>query len=316
MQPNSSQRSRDSRTRIPPQVERQMAQQMKKSMPASMQRYIGPYMQQHVTGPTTTNAARPNFSPQMRTMQPNIGNPTLPHSSRPQSLEFKPTHEAQPTISEQPVPMDPQNPSTTPPPEPYDFILNPPPPPKKPLLPGGSNKIVKVGFILGGLLILFILLSFIKGIVTSNPSVATLTVVAQDQQAILQITKQAKEVTGLNETNKNFVATANPALTTSQSEIIAYLAKNGKKINAKELVLKTDPQTTKELTSANEANNYNETFKAVMTRMLAAYSKDLEAAYPTVKGPKGKTLLNNSYTQAQLLLVQISGQTSTENTSP
>lgn len=315
MQPNSSQRSRDSRTRIPPQVERQMAQQMKKSMPASMQRYIGPYMQQHVVAPNSPNSARGNFNPQPRTTQPMASNPTIGHSNRPESLRFEQTHQAQPTRPDS-IPTDAQNPSEVSPDQPYDFILNPPAPPKKPLLPGGNNKIVRIGVVLGGVLILFILFSFIKGIVTSNPSVDKLTAIAQDQQVILLINNQADEVQGLNETNKNFVATATPAITTSQADMIAYLAKNGKEIKSKELVLKVTPETSKELAASIDTNTYNETFKATMTRVLDAYSKDLASAYPTVKGPKGKALLDDSYTQAQLLLVQLGGGQSATNVSP
>lgn len=314
MHPNSSQRSRDSRTRIPPQVERQMAQQMKKSMPASMQRYIGPYMQQHVVGPTSPNAARGSFTPQPKTIQPTIGNPTVGHSSRPQSLNFQPTH--QDPATPPPTATETANTSTEPPEKPYDFILNPPQKPKQPLLPGGNNKIVRAGVILGGILVLFVLFSFVKGIVTSNPSAEYLTAVVQDQQVIIQMTTQAKLVRSLNETNTNFVATANPSVKTSQSDMIAYLAKAGTKLKDKKLAERISPETSKELLASAETNTYNETFKASMTEVMKTYSKDLAAAYPKVKGPNGRKLLNDTYTQAQLLLVQLGGPQSSENTSP
>ena len=294
-----------------------MAQQMKKSMPASMQRYIGPYMQQHVVGPSSPNSARGSFTPQSRAnqpTQPTIGNPTIGHSSRPQSLEFKPTH--QDPTTPPPMTSEAQNTSTEVPEKPYDFILNPAPKPKQPLLPGGDKKIVKVGVVLGGLIILFILFSFVKGIVTSNPSADDLTAVAQDQQVIIQMTTQAKLVRGLNETNTNFVATANPAVKTSQADMIAYLAKAGTKVKEKQLVKKISPETTKELLASAETNTYNETFKTSMTEVMKTYSSDLAAAYPKVKGPNGRKLLNETYTQAQLLLVQLGGAQSGENTSP
>jgi hypothetical protein len=197
----------------------------------------------------------------------------------------------------------------TSPDQPYSFITNPAPPPKQSLmgrLPGGNSIALRIGFVAGGLIVLLILFSVIKGAFSGGPDITTsFTTIVQDQQELIHLATNANLQPDLSTGNKNLAATMQGALASSQVKTISYLASSHKKINPKTLNLKVSQATDAQLTAAAAATTYNQTFHDIIQTKLTAYSSALQQTYKLDKGKKGRALLNDSYKQAQLLQAQL-----------
>lgn len=335
----------DGRAFIPTHVEKAIVDHMQKSVPAHMKDYVGAYVQQNVVFPNTaaqttasTMAQPPRRSLTARPPVPQIPRQSgysRPFNNGPSTLELLKSAQAtgapltnlprldeQPTgqvpNTGQPIPGNPvtENLGSTPAvansPYPYDFIMNPdqPQPPKTSLLPttgdGSRGLAVRMGLVAGGLLVLLILFSVVRGLLSGNSNQPQFLSVAQDQQVLIHLTATAAQQQNLSSSNSNFAATAQLSLTTARSDTIAYLGKLGlKKIDAKVLNSKLSPQTDKQLADAAVAATYNETFRDVMKTKLNSYKQDLQNAYNKTTGPQGRKLLSNQFDQAELLLLQL-----------
>ncbi len=241
------------------------------------------------------------MEPQSPNRQPN--NPYEPPA--PQQV-FKPaptpTYTTAPAAPQQPnQPQSPDSPA-------YDFIVNPNKAKVKQPLLGNTSLPIKIGLVAGGLLVLFIIFTVLKGLVGGSSNLAPYVGVAQDQQELIHLVTAAGEQKDLSTTNQNFAATANLSLKTSQSEVLKYLRKNGQKVTVKQLALKISASTDSQLQAAAEATTYNQTFQDIMKTKLAAYSRDLQQAYNQSKGAKGKALLSDQFDQADLLQTQLKSQ--------
>ena len=190
-------------------------------------------------------------------------------------------------------------------PQPYDFIVNPGEVTKKSIIPGGSSKIVKVLIVLAGILVLFIVFSLVKGLLSGQSNIPSLITVTQDQQTILLLTKDSGTRPKLSVTNSNVAINTQLSVSSSQSELIAYIAKNGKKLSSKDLGLGIDAQTNAALNAATTDTGYNETFKQSLKEKINKYMIDLKQAYAKTSGKKGRALLQNDFKQAELLLIQL-----------
>jgi hypothetical protein len=80
---------------------------------------------------------------------------------------------------------------------------------------------------------------------------------------------------------------------------------NGHTIGTKELNLKVSTAIDNEITGAIAASTYDQTFTQVMQSELTTYEQALSQTFKATSGPKGRALLNNQYSGAQLLLQQI-----------
>jgi len=280
-------------TYVPPRVEKAMARKLEQSLPASMKKFVGPYMEQTVVSPGMAGNAATLHSPSF-----------TPHPVNP----YEPT---QPT-AQQPTPAEPAQPPA--PGSEYEFIVNPQVPKKTgpaislPLLSGINPTLSRIIIAAGGLVLLLIVFSVLKGLLTSPPAnMALLTSVAQDQQEIIHLTNSATEQqqTPVSTTNKNFAATAQLSVLSSQASLVHYMALNGKKVNLKILSLKINPALDNRLTTAAAATTYDQTFQEIMNNQLTNYIGDLQQAYQQTRGKNGRALLNDCYNQAQLLSTQL-----------
>ncbi len=124
------------------------------------------------------------------------------------------------------------------------------------------------------------------------------------------ISTQTQQQPTLSIANQNFAITAKLSLTSTQTQLLAYMKSNGKKVSTKALSSKVSTTTDKQLSDAVANSTYDATFKQVMQTQLTNYQKDLSAAYKQTKGPKGRQLLNQEYYGAQLLLTQLNSPAS------
>ncbi|MDB5164972.1 MAG: hypothetical protein JWL89_598 [Candidatus Saccharibacteria bacterium] len=193
-------------------------------------------------------------------------------------------------------------------PQEYEFIMNPDQPGagrKFTGLPQGGNSILRrVLLVVGSLVLLVILLSVGKNLLSNKPNLTQYVAIAQEQQEIIHLAKAATDEKSLTTTNKNFAVTTQVSLTTGQTKLIQYLRQNGQKLNDKTLNLKVSASTDEKLTAAATANNYNPVFQEVMNTQLTNYQQITKQAM-TGSGPKGRELLTNQLKASDLLLQQL-----------
>jgi hypothetical protein len=300
--PPHLQKYRGGNTYIPQHAQAEMTQHLENTLPQHMKQYAGAYMDQHVVQPSLARrgqAAPPSPPPEHAVTPQASGVPTglqSPAQAAP----------AQPgaVVSSPAAPASPD--------QPYDFITHPQQPVRQSGLAGifsSSSLPVRVLLAAGGVLILLVLFVIIRGVLSSSPNLDAFVPVIQDQQELIHIVQGAgkggEQQQSLTAANQNAAATIGASLTTSQSETLKYLAANKKKISQKQLNLKVSAATDKQLADAAAAGTYNQTFHDILEAKLAAYGSALDQAYKQGPGPKGKTLLTDSYKQFQLMQIQL-----------
>lgn len=318
---------------VPKHMEATLAKQMERNMPAHLKQYSGAYMQQQVIQPNTTRLQNPSTPGGQHSVHGSIEPQVNPASHR----VFKPpaqgvdTHkmyddyqqnqQAQSGASNGFQPAGYQsgnaqqfNPGQQngnyDPNDPYSFILNPEQP-KPSKFNFNASLPVKILAGLGALVVILIVGSIIKGIVFGGGGIPESYVsVAQDQQAMLAILNDRSNQQNLNNSTQAFAITAQMSLASSQSKLINYMQLNKKKVSPKVLALKVNPATSKQLEASISASTYDQTFRQVMKSKLNQYKQQLKATYLESNGQKGRALLDDSYNQADLLLIQLDATSS------
>lgn len=308
---------------VPKHVEQQLNQHMQKTMPGHLKGYSGAYVQQKVVQPGLAGPSSQGPRPvapvaptpnQLRQDHSNVN--AGQYEARFNNNLFASDQPGQP--APQPPtgypPQPSQAPPNQPPEQPYDFIMNSGQPAPKSPLPGlspGASLPQKILMGLGALLVLVIVAAIVRSVFFSNDSNFTgYMSVVQDQQQLIQLLQPKDQIQtdALANANQAFVSTASLSLTSSQRDLMKYLAANGQKIDAKQLNLKIDPQNNQKLAAAATAGTYNQTFKEVMQAELTQYMNSLTQAYNTSTGKNGRALLDSQYGQADLLLKQLEQQ--------
>lgn len=202
---------------------------------------------------------------------------------------------------------------------PYDFIMNPAaPPPKKPLGLGGKNAfLVKIGLIIGGVVVLMIGAAVLLNMLTgSKTNTADLVDVAQTQQEIIRISTQASGGNGArDQALKNFAINTQLSVTTQQLRTLSYLASQNVKPKSKELGLKQSAETTKQLTNAIQTSTFDSVFRQIIATSLDSYASDLQKYYNNSSSNTVKALLKQDYEQIQLLKAQLPTSSSSSASS-
>lgn len=283
---------------VPQHVENAMAKHLEKGVPDHMKKYAGAYLQQQVV---SGNRAPSAPSPSGNTQQPHITSNFQGHYQAPPQ-EIPSTGQA--VYSEMPPQPDMGQPPSQHGPQ-FDFIMNPEQPSKRGFNFGGSSLLIKVGVIAGGILILVVLFSILRGVLGGSSNMTAYTVVVQDQQELIHLTAGASTQQGLTTSNQNFLATASTSLTSSQNKTLTYMSKNGLKVKPKVLTLKISKSTDDQLSAAASAGTYNATLKEVMNSKLKAYQRDLQQTYNQVNGKLGRAMLSDQFDQASLLITQL-----------
>ncbi len=189
----------------------------------------------------------------------------------------------------------------------YEFITNPGQPPRRSFnpLPGSTSTPIRVAIVTGGLLALLIVFLILKGIFSGGGNTEALVNVGQNQQQLIHLAKNANQQPGLSGANQAFAVTTQVTLTSAQQQLVTYLAKNGKKVDAKLLNLKVSAPLDEQLKTSAASSTYNATFKQTMETQLKSYQQALRTAYSQTSGPKGRELLSKQFDASSLLLQQL-----------
>lgn len=291
---------------MPQSVQANFAKEMQKTMPTHLKQYAGAYMQQQVVQPNTTRLRGPNPGPRETFTPPPTPDKLRRGHSIPGSVE-------QATVELNTLPNDKsmfqaeQPPANTSPTSEFDFFLNDgqQQPPKKSLLPSSSSLPVRIAIFGGGLVILLIVFTVVKGLISGSSPLPAFVSIAEDQQDLIHIVSLAAEQQDLSTTNQNFAATAQLSLTSSQAEIVEYISNNGKKVNPAGLEQAIDTKVDARLEAAATAETYDQTFRDIMKAKLSAYANNLQSTYQQTDGEIGQALLIDQFDQAKLLLTQL-----------
>lgn len=331
--PAHLQRQMNSGAYMSTQTQRAISDHMQKTMPAHLKQYAGAYMEQQVANPHPAGGS--GFTP---------GSTVRPHAPVPDRLRldhsnvsagqydaqfhtnlFAPDQPA-PAAQVEEYAAPPGGPPPAPQPQtpqpgqpgagqggPYGsefgFIMEPPPPPRRSLLPTNASLPLRIGVVAGGFIVLLILFSVVKGLLSGSGNTPALISVAQDQQKIIHVTTSVitpqNDQAVLSDNNKNFAATAQLSMLSAQQQMLLYLKSNGKKVNAKTLNLKINAMTDQQLAASATNSTYDSTFKQIMQDQLSEYQASLKQAYQQTGSAAGRKLINDDYKASQLLLTDL-----------
>jgi hypothetical protein len=188
--------------------------------------------------------------------------------------------------------------------DPYRFIMEPPKR-QKPKGTGlaGNPFLMKIVFFLGAAIVVIvagaILVNVFFGGKTNTQDIVD---IAATEQEIMRVSVRGADAA--NDSVKNAAITTQATVATEQQEWITYLAKLGKKTNAKQLALKKNTTTDSRLTQAQATSTFDLTFSQVMRSQLQDYASELKTAYGKATGKNEKALLSKHYDQVVLLLEQ------------
>lgn len=303
-------------TYIPQHVQKELTSFMQNSSPAHLKQYAGAFVEQNVVTPAMTiNSGPPRSQAPMpdRLNQSHSGSIAAEQGEAkfynnlfqadPSAGQPSPTAAGQSNTSyEQPSALPDASGGN------YDFILNPKQPKRFNLFNfNGSSLPMRIVVILGGLLLIFIIFSVIKGALSGGNTavVPDLVGLVQDQQELIQVTSDGTQ--NASDGNvKNFAYTAYLTLKSEQSQLVSYLQQADKhKVSKKEAALKLNAAVQQQLAASLASSSYDSTFTTIIQSQLQAYQKDLQQTYLLEKGPVGRSLLNNDYKATQLLLKQL-----------
>lgn len=181
----------------------------------------------------------------------------------------------------------------------YDFILDSGVKSKLPKIPSaGVPKGAKMLLLaVGGLFVLIIGIVLVSSIFFSAPYNSQLLAGIGGQQArILQAAEMGVESARSQEA-RNFATTIRVSLVGDQAPLLEAL--NQRSINASTAA---DPEVEERLTTAEQANRFDEELINYLQTELASYVRNLETAFNSTDDPALKEVLATQYKNAQLLV--------------
>jgi hypothetical protein len=187
----------------------------------------------------------------------------------------------------------PQNPGQ------FDFIVNNSAPSR------GPNKKTLLLFGLGAALLVIVLGWIILSLAFggNNSAVTPLVNIAQEQNEIVRVSKLANTSGSLSSQNvRNFAVTTQLAIQSDQTNLVAFIGKNGKKLNEKQLGVKQKTSTDSALDAAKTTGTYDTTYLSIMQTGLKNYQLSLQQTYQKSTSRAEKELLKKQYDNATLIL--------------
>lgn len=190
----------------------------------------------------------------------------------------------------------------------FDFINSTGQKPKKPgvSLPAGNSQTQRIVIFSGIIAIVLIFVIFI--FVLANRG-------GEDKSQFVNIVQQQSELTrvatlGSTEPSANpdvKVTAMNINLTVSSDKqaLVAALAKKGMKLKGKQLNGVPNQATTKLLTDAKAAANFDSTLITTLSDQMDSYRSSLEAAYNKTTSRSLKDSLSKAYEHTDLLQKQL-----------
>lgn len=182
----------------------------------------------------------------------------------------------------------------------FDFIMNPNQPPKRSLLPSGPKQRLIIFVAIGLVIVTFLLVIIAMLFSGGSSSTDQVVVLAQKQTEIIRVATLGNAKAGSPEA-KSLAALTSVSVATDQRNTLDYLARQKRKVNAKELNARLNSKTDEELTTAERNGRFDEVF----TKTLVAELEDYQQSMVTVSaslGPNGKSLLEQQNKNVTLLL--------------
>ena len=181
----------------------------------------------------------------------------------------------------------------------YDFILKSNAPKKTFLIGGSQTKTIIIFLSIVFLLIGVVLIGITMFSNNNNPN-EPLVKITQQQNEIIRIANSSNGKVRSSEA-KQLATNSSLVITTDQKALIAYLAKQKRKVSQKELILTRNKKTDSLLTEADKNDRYDETFLQIMYELLNEYQKSLTASYNNV-GKNGQEILSQSFNNVTLII--------------
>jgi hypothetical protein len=303
---------------IPLSAQKAIAQHMEKTMPSHLKQYSGAYVQQHIIQPSsTTNSvqstpAAPHLPPpdplRLDHSIAGAGQYTVDPSELPTGrTEFQPEQTSDSSESPE-APYGP-NPPAPPRSDPYEFITAPATPQKRASLSlGGNSSMAKrVLIVVGGGSLLLIIIILLASLIFGGGSTNTesLISIAQEQTELDRVSGIGVQ-NAVSQNIKNFASSTQISIFSDQQQLLAFLQQHGTKLKSKELAATASAKTDTALNTAIAASTFDETFTSIMQTDLKTYEQTLKQTFIKTKDPAVRQLLSTEYSNAQLLLEQIS----------
>jgi len=199
-----------------------------------------------------------------------------------------------------------QNYSTPNNPGQYDFIVNPGQPQKQNPFTS-SSKALRIGLVLGALLVLLIGFVGIRSMLTSGSSntPALTNVLIQQQELVRLANAPSKDKQSISTANANSAATIQLAVTSDSQELRSYMKTRGIKYDPKKLIYPSRAATDQQLSASASSGTYNTTYGDVLNTQLTEYQQSLKSAHDKTQGEIGRELLNMQFDGTTLLLTQL-----------
>jgi hypothetical protein len=212
---------------------------------------------------------------------------------------------------------------------PYDFFMQPKPTPSLIPLPANGKRLgsnpnqqngggSKRGFFLligGAIAVVFLLL----GVLAFSPKDARplqFFGLAQTQQEIIRLCNQGSSSKAKYQSTRNFAITCSTGVTTSQSQILAYMKRGNMEYDPKQIGGKANGQTDARLSQAIASSTYDDVFREIMKTRLTAYSRQLAAQLQTTTDSTGRETLAKNAKTLELISKMLADATDTTEAAP
>lgn len=176
----------------------------------------------------------------------------------------------------------------------------------------GNSFGLKIGFIVGGAVLLMVIVSVALSFIPNNFNGADLTALAQAQNGLYATCNDALTNSKTQDT-KNFASNCSISLTTEQADLVAYAGERGLKLDKKVLDLGVKAENKTALKASIAASTYDETFSTMAQSQLELYAAKIRATFKTAKSAEQKKLLTDEFATVQLLDIQLKGTAAGSN---
>lgn len=148
-----------------------------------------------------------------------------------------------------------------------------------------ANKKTRILIVASGAGVLLVLVSLFAALIFggSNDTTQNFIGLAQRQQEIIRIADIGAQH-ARNQETRSAAITARTAITSSQQRVVNNVASKGIQLRRADVEIRENPQTTKELATANQANRFDETFIKILQSELREYQSSVELTATHIGG--------------------------------
>jgi len=170
-------------------------------------------------------------------------------------------------------------------------------------LPKNNNFAKTVALVVGGGIVLIILIiaasSFFGARGVNSKQLVDIMARAQEISRVSNLVSQQQQ--NVDPNTLNLAATTSSALSSEQTQLLAYLHKARARVSTKALNFYLNKNTDTQLQTATESNNFSTTYYAYLKTNLGEYQNALKTIIPG-SPPMAQAILNDALTSTQTLL--------------